>query len=53
MQLQSSRACFVDAVAVGSGVHDRARLTRAGAIAVLPSVGGLPAWLASLADGAE
>lgn len=48
-----ARAAGVDAVAVGSGVHDQARLMRAGAIAVLPSVGDLPAWLAGLADEPE
>uniref|UniRef100_UPI0032B2B35A HAD family hydrolase n=1 Tax=uncultured Salinisphaera sp. TaxID=359372 RepID=UPI0032B2B35A len=46
-----ARAAGVDGVAVGTGVHDEARLKRAGAIAVLPNIGALPPWLAGRFDG--
>ncbi|WP_158583350.1 HAD family hydrolase [Salinisphaera sp. Q1T1-3] len=40
-----ARQAGVDRVAVGSGVHDAARLERAGAMGVIAGVGALPAWL--------
>lgn len=39
----------VDAIAVGCGVHDDARLLASGAMAVLDDVTQLPAWLANSA----
>lgn len=42
-----ARAAGVDAVGVACGVHDSARLRRAGAIDVLDTVEHLPAWLES------
>jgi phosphoglycolate phosphatase-like HAD superfamily hydrolase len=41
-----ARAAGVDAIGVGCGVHDAARLRRAGALEVLDSVETLPDWLA-------
>ncbi|MAS09331.1 HAD family hydrolase [Salinisphaera sp.] len=41
-----ARAAGVDALGVGCGVHDTARLRRAGALDVLDTVEALPAWLA-------
>ncbi|MES1930091.1 HAD-superfamily hydrolase [Salinisphaera dokdonensis CL-ES53] len=41
-----ARAAGVDAIGVGCGVHDAARLRRAGALDVLDTVEALPAWLA-------
>jgi len=40
-----ARAAGVDAVGVACGVHDTARLRRAGALEVLDTVEQLPAWL--------
>lgn len=40
-------AIGMDSVGVATGVHEAGRIRRAGAIAVLESVCGLPAWLAS------
>ncbi len=40
-----AQSAEVPALAVGCGVHDRDRLERSGAIAVLDSVAHLPAWL--------
>jgi phosphoglycolate phosphatase len=41
-----ARAAGVDAIGVSCGVHDSARLQRAGALEVLDSVAALPDWLA-------
>jgi phosphoglycolate phosphatase len=41
-----ARALNMPALGVSCGVHEPGRLLRAGAEAVLESVGGLPAWLA-------
>jgi phosphoglycolate phosphatase len=42
-----ARALGMPSVGVSCGVHDAGRLLRAGAEAVLESVGGLPNWLAA------
>ncbi len=40
-------AIGMDSVGVATGVHDAARIQRAGALAVIAAVSELPAWLAS------
>lgn len=40
-------AAGIDAIGVASGVHDAARLRRAGARAVITGVDELPDWLAA------
>ncbi|MDT0616898.1 HAD-IA family hydrolase [Salinisphaera sp. P385] len=49
--MRMARDAGVAAVGVACGVHDTDRLMTAGALAVIPDVAALPAWLTARADG--